>query len=232
MDEIKKRTQMSEAIPTIFFLTLSGGFQDAYTYILRGGVFANAQTGNIVLFSTHLLSGEWSIALRYLIPIFSFFLGIFLAEAFRAHFSKQRRIHWRQIILLLEILLLFSVGFIGKELNFLANAIVSFSCAMQVQTFRKLKGKVFASTMCIGNLRSGTEHLYKYIHTKDKSFLSSALYYFGVIAIFALGAGIGGVLSLKLGFKTIWISSVLLLVSLLLMFIDSEKPDERNARKS
>ena len=223
MEEIKKRTQMSEAIPTIVFLTLSGGFQDAYTYILRGGVFANAQTGNIVLFSTNLLSGEWQASLRYLIPIFSFFLGILIAEAFRTYFSKQRKIHWRQIVLPFEIAMLFFVGFIGKELDFLANAIVSFSCAMQVQTFRKLKGKVFASTMCIGNLRSGTEHLYKYIHTKDIAFLKSALYYFGVILVFAIGAGIGGVLSIHLGYKTIWISSMLLFISLLLMFIDSEK---------
>ena len=39
---------MSEAFRTVLFLSLSGGLQDAYTYLGRGGVFANAQTGNIV----------------------------------------------------------------------------------------------------------------------------------------------------------------------------------------
>ena len=43
--------QMSEAFSTMVFLTLSGGLQDAYTYCIRGQVFANAQTGNIVLMS-------------------------------------------------------------------------------------------------------------------------------------------------------------------------------------
>ena len=42
---------MSEAFLTAAFLSISGGLQDAYTYLARGYVFANAQTGNIVLLS-------------------------------------------------------------------------------------------------------------------------------------------------------------------------------------
>ena len=52
------RGQMSEAVSTGIFLTLSGGFQDAYTYYCRGNVFANAQTGNIVLMGSHLAAME------------------------------------------------------------------------------------------------------------------------------------------------------------------------------
>ena len=32
-------------------LCLAGGFMDAYTYVTRGGVFANAQTANLILMS-------------------------------------------------------------------------------------------------------------------------------------------------------------------------------------
>ena len=46
---------MSDTFHAAVFVTLSGGFQDAYTYICRGKVFANAQTGNIVLLSAALL---------------------------------------------------------------------------------------------------------------------------------------------------------------------------------
>ena len=42
---------MSESFLTAAFLSISGGLQDAYTYMCRGKVFANAQTGNIVLLS-------------------------------------------------------------------------------------------------------------------------------------------------------------------------------------
>lgn len=37
----REKIQMSEAVSTGVFLTLSGGFQDAYTYFCRGKVFAN-----------------------------------------------------------------------------------------------------------------------------------------------------------------------------------------------
>ena len=53
------RGQMSEAFRTVMFLSASGGLQDAYTYIGRGKVFANAQTGNIVLMSQSLFDGDY-----------------------------------------------------------------------------------------------------------------------------------------------------------------------------
>ena len=48
------RGQMSDSLLTASFIILSGGLQDAYTYLCRGKVFANAQTGNIVLLSAYL----------------------------------------------------------------------------------------------------------------------------------------------------------------------------------
>ena len=37
--------------------------------VARGHVFANAQTGNIVLFGLHLADGEWMQAGTYIIPV-------------------------------------------------------------------------------------------------------------------------------------------------------------------
>ena len=59
----ENRKQMSEAFCNSAFLALSGGFQDAYTYNTRDQVFANAQTGNVVLMSQHFMSGEWIVGL-------------------------------------------------------------------------------------------------------------------------------------------------------------------------
>ena len=42
----KIRGQMSETFLIAGILSVSGGLQDAYTYMYRGKVFANAQTGN------------------------------------------------------------------------------------------------------------------------------------------------------------------------------------------
>ena len=143
------RVQMSEAFITSVFLALSGGFQDAYTYFTRDEVFSNAQTGNVVLMSQHFMLGEWQRGLHYLIPLLAFAGGVFFADCVQGKFKYANRLHWRQGILLLEILILFGVGYIPQDYNMLATTLVSFSCAMQVQSFRKVGGYSYASTMCL-----------------------------------------------------------------------------------
>ena len=142
--------QMSESFPTAAFLSISGGLQDAYTYVFRGKVFANAQTGNIVLLSQNICERNWLQSAHYFVPLAAFAIGIIVAEQIRGKYQNVQNIHWRQIVLLLEMILLFLVSFLPQSLDMLANALVSFSCAMQVQTFRKVNGYAFASTMCIG----------------------------------------------------------------------------------
>lgn len=216
---------MSESFFTAAFLSVSGGLQDAYTYISRGKVFANAQTGNIVLFSESIVDGNWPLTLRYLIPLTFFAIGTATAEIIRLKYQNVQKIHWRQLILLVEILLLFFVGFMPERFNLIANAIVSFSCAMQVQAFRKVNGHAFASTMCIGNLRSGMEALCDYAQTKEKALFYKALCYFGIIFMFGFGAGLGKIFITWIGMRAIWASCVLLFAGFLIMFI-KEKTDE------
>lgn len=213
--------QMSEAFVNGVFLALSGGFQDAYTYNTRNRVFSNAQTGNVVLMSQHFIMGEWKEGLRYLLPLAAFVLGVFFAEKIQYHFKYVKKLHWRQWILLLEICILIVVGFLSQSLNMLATALVSFSCAMQVQTFRKLNGYPYASTMCIGDMRSGTVALALYVREKKPEQKRQAIYYFGIIAFFALGAAIGGVMSVSYGVHVIWVSAALLFISFLLMFLEN-----------
>lgn len=212
------RHQMSEAFSNSLFLALSGGFQDAYTYNCRDKVFSNAQTGNVVLMSQHFMEGRWQEGLRYFFPILAFAFGVLIAENIQERFRYAKKIHWRQGILLLEIGILFVVGFLPKECNLAATILVSFACAMQVQAFRKVGGYSYASTMCIGNLRSGTAALSVYCREKRPEQLKQALYYFGIIFFFAIGAGGGGNLSMRLGIPAIWVSDVLLLISFILMF--------------
>lgn len=220
ISKLTSQNQMSEAFCCSAFLALSGGFQDAYTYNTRDGVFSNAQTGNVVLMSQHMMTGEWQVCLKYLFPLFAFVAGVFLAEWIQYHFKYAKRLHWRQGVLLLEIGILFLVGFLPTELNMAATALVSFACAMQVQTFRKVSGYSYASTMCIGNLRSGTAALSVYLRERRREQLKQAFYYFGIILLFAAGAGLGGTLSVRYGICVIWISCVFLLVGFLLMWLE------------
>ena len=92
------KKQMSESFLTAAFLSVSGGLQDMYTYISRGHVFANAQTGNIVLLSQHIFAGNWADVMRYLMPVLSFMFGVAAATEIRQHFQNIGRIHWRQML--------------------------------------------------------------------------------------------------------------------------------------
>lgn len=89
----KSQKQMSESLLTAGFLSLSGGLQDAYTYISRGKVFANAQTGNIVLLSQHLFAGDFHSLMHYLVPVCFFALGVMAAELTREHFQAAKKLH-------------------------------------------------------------------------------------------------------------------------------------------
>ena len=215
----RKHGQMSESFLTAVFLSLSGGLQDVYTYLFRGKVFANAQTGNIVLLSVNLMEGNFARAVHYLVPLCAFALGVLAAEKMRERFRELQQLHWRQLVVLGEMLLLFIVGFLPESCNLLANAMVSFSCAMQVQAFRKVNGYAFASTMCIGDLRSGVEALCVWQNTRDPKALDRAKRYFGIILLFAVGAGIGSAAIGWVGERAIWCSCLLLSASFALMFI-------------
>ena len=108
---------MSESLLTASMLSISGGLQDVYTYISRGHVFANAQTGNIVLLSQNLFDHQWGQAIHYLVPVLFFSFGIAITTYIRQFFQKYKRFHWRQIVLLIEIVLLSVVGFIPDDMN-------------------------------------------------------------------------------------------------------------------
>lgn len=216
-----KKRQMSETFRIGILLAIVGGFLDAYTYILRGGVFANAQTGNIVLLGLNISKGNLKYSIYYLIPILAFALGVIISEFIKSKNKDNNNIHWRQIIIVIEIIILFIVGFIPcGNMNLIVNVAISFVCSMQVESFRKVNGNAFATTMCTGNLRSGTEQLYKYQRTKDKNMLYKTLQYYGIILFFILGAAIGTFATNMFNEKSILCCCGILLLAFIIMFKD------------
>ena len=209
---MSKSAQYPERFLFHALLAFSGGFQDAYTYIGRGKVFANAQTGNLVLMSMNLLTGEVGTALRYLLPLLAFASGVFAAERILSLYKDDLNKGRRRIILT-ELILLAVVAFLPHSADMPANMIVSFTCAMQVEGFRSAFGNAYASTMIIGNLRSGVDALSVYLRQKDEQHRKSAGFYFTIIQVFALGAGIGGNLTLIYDIPVILVSVVCILLA-------------------
>ena len=243
----KKNSQMSSSLAVGILLALAGGFMDAYSYMARGHVFANAQTGNILLFAVAISEGRPADSLRYLLPVVSFALGIALAAAMRTRFGHMSRLHWRQLTLLVEILILFGVSFFPAGQHLGANSLTSLACGIQVQAFRKIEGNGIATTMCIGNLRAGVQAfrkiegngiattmcignlragvqaLHEYHIAHDREELRRGALYFGVILFFALGAVAGNLAVGRWGLSAIRWDCLLLVLPLLMML---SKPDE------
>ncbi len=218
--EQNNKTQVSQTLLVGIILAMVGGYLDAYTFILKGGVFANAQTGNIVLLGISLAKAEFATALTYVFPILAFVAGVVVVEIIKKFFRYNGSIHWRQIIIVFEVLVLLGVGFVvSKDYNTVVNVSISFVCSMQVQSFRLLYGNVFATTMCTGNLRSAAEQLFKYSSTHDKVARKNALNYLVIIFFFVLGAFLGTVASAKLGDQCIWICCGALVCVFGIMFI-------------
>ncbi len=220
--------QMSESIIIGILLSLSGGLQDAYTYFCRDKVYANAQTGNIIQLGSCIAEGDWQSTPRYIIPVLAFAGGVFLSQQIHHRFVRQKGLHWRQIVLLSEIIVLAVVGLmpVTTMWNMIANFMVSFSCAMQADSFRTVKGISYASTMCIGNIRSAMDSLSEYTFEHKKVLRTQSLLYAVMLLSFLIGAVLGYLAVKYAGSLGIWFCYAALLPSFLLMFIrGSSRPD-------
>lgn len=215
-----RRDQMSESIPVGLLLAFAGGMLDSYSYLNRGQVFATAETGNLVLLGLQLAQQNWSDIPHYLLPILSFAAGVLAAELLRRWMgSNAGRLHWRQPILLTECLVLVAVALIPTgPLDSAANMLISFTSAIQIESFRQFHGCGCATTMCTGNLRSGTEHLFRCLTSSGSQSASKAMLYYGLILSFVTGAVVSGLLSSFLGYRAVLGACLPLLAAFLIMF--------------
>lgn len=224
--KLNRASQMSESIELGGILALGGGFMDAYSYTCRDKVFANAQTGNLLLLGIHLTQGNGRMVIRYLMPVLMFAAGIVIADLVRTVFGQMSLFHWRQLSVFCEIVALTVVAFIPRSMNLLANSIISLACGIQVESFRKIHGNLIATTMCIGNLRAAMNHLVTFCRCPEKKEsleLYRSLLYFGIIFCFVLGAVIGNLFVNRYGDTAILFDSGILTAGLILMFADREK---------
>jgi uncharacterized membrane protein YoaK (UPF0700 family) len=144
-----------------------GGYLDAYSYLAHDHVFANAQTGNVVLFSVYASGGEWVRALRHLPPIAAFAMGTAIAKllgvrkqkhSFRATLACQT----------FELVILVTLASTGQYLpDAWIVPVVSFVAALQNTGFSSVGPWSFNSAMTTGNLRDATSGLVLWLIGRD-----------------------------------------------------------------
>lgn len=192
-------------------LSLVGGFLDAYTYLDHGGVFAGAQSGNVVLMAISAARGEWAQALRHVPSILAFCLGVAAAEGLRRLRRPPLGLSTPAFVLLVEACLLFLVGSLSPVVpDQLVIIVVAFAAALQLSSFGLLHRWNYNSTMTTGNLRTAVQSTMRWLIDRKPDARAEALNLGGVIVGFAVGAAAGGVLSVLLHHQAIWIAAVLL----------------------
>ena len=139
---------MSVCLAVGMLLAFAGGMLDAYSYINRGEVFATAETGNIVRFSLLLSQGAWRPALPYLLSILFFALGVVAGETIRRRAEgRVGRLQGLEPILLAECATLAAVAFLPSgPPDTLANILIAFTSAVQMDSFRKFRGCAGSTT--------------------------------------------------------------------------------------
>lgn len=224
MKQSSQTSLMHEKMAVGICLALAGGFLDAYTYLLRGGVFANAQTGNIVLFGIHLAKQEWLNALYCFVPILAFFLGVLMTEFIKLKCTAREMITEHHVVLAVEAVFLFVIGWLPENVpDSFVNVSISFVCSLQVNSFRKIAEVPCATTMCTGNLRSTAEQFFRLVAFGEREAGVKCLRYVGIILAFTVGAGGGALLARQYGGRSIWICSGLFLAVLCLLLWDSRR---------
>jgi uncharacterized membrane protein YoaK (UPF0700 family) len=177
-------------------LAVVGGFLDSYTFVAHGGVFANAQTGNVVFVAIHAAQGQWAQAAGYLPIIGAFVLGLVAAEWLAAHRRLPGLDDPTRVVLLAEIATLVAVAALPASVPTLATTTaVAFVAALQVTTFRLVRDTTYSTTMTTGNLRTLVTAAYEWLSGYDRTQRVVALRLSVIVLAFAAGAGIGAVAS-------------------------------------
>jgi uncharacterized membrane protein YoaK (UPF0700 family) len=176
-----------------------GGFLDAYSYLARGHVFANAQTGNVVLFGIRVAGGNWTSAWSTLPSILAYMCGVALARLLRVR-PQKRTFRATLICQALELLVLLVLLFFGRFVpDFCAVSLIAFSAALQNTSFSNIGPWQFNSAMTTSNLRNAVSGWVQLtLRETDPKLRGEAIVGSVILLCFAAGALLGGVCTLRL----------------------------------
>ena len=204
-------------------LIFVAGFYGAYTLTVRGGVFCNAQTGNMALFGVALGSGNWRKALYYLIPISGYLLGSMVAEAIPRH-VRRFRLRWDTLLAFIEIVAVTVMGFIPASApHQICQVIINFICAMQYNTFRQAEGIGSATTFCTNHTRMLGSNLVRVLLRRKEypDAMEKVRSHSVMLLSFALGAVASAFLCRVFDVRAIWFA----IIPLVILFVNLLKAD-------
>lgn len=193
MDDAQALSVLSCEKRRVFLLLMFiGGFYGAYTYLVKGGVFCNAQTGNFLLFSLALGQGKFKDAAYYLLPMASYLGGTIVSEILPSPIKHHFILRWDTILIAIEMIVVLVIGFLPPSLPVQISQLgICFICSMQFNTFRQARGIPMATTFCTNHVRQLGISIVKVCkHPENKHFKTKLLAHLGMLGCFTLGGAI------------------------------------------
>lgn len=224
----EKQFLVCEKRSVFALLTLSAGMMGAYTFNLRGGVFCNAQTANVVLMAIAFGSQRWADGFYYLIPITAYLAGAFLSEILPSPVRRFGFLRWDTYLVAFEVVALFGIGFVPLSWpHHLVQVLVNFIASMQYNTFRQAEGIPMATTFCTNQLRQVGIGFAKAVRKGDRDGLHRALFFLGMLGCFFSGGVLSTVACHLIAAKAIWLN-VIPLGIVLVRLVHADLTDEKH----
>ena len=202
-------------------LTLTNGFMDAHTYYVRGGVFANVQTGNVIFFAIDMSERKVTAAMAHVWPIFAFLVGMVLAAHIKSGRVERFVPHPLRWTMTVQVVALAAIGFVPVTVahNYVTVPI-AFLAAMQMGLFRNIGDLAYLPVATTGNLMRFVESGYEGFIDKQSASRRACGIYGTLIVGFAGGALIGAFASRAWGAHAIWLAAGILAITLALFIVD------------
>lgn len=196
-------------------LIFIGGYLGGFTFSLKGKLFVNAQTGNMVLLSSGIGNFDALVVKNTLILLIIYFIAVMAAEYFSKKINKKGKYIWEKFLLSVSLFVTLILGFLPENLAFeIWLYPIATIVAMQFATFERAHGMGMATGFCTNHLKQTATNLVRYLRTKKKENLVSCLSHFSMIISFITGASLAFFLSSIFLSRSIWLVSLCFLLVL------------------
>ena len=196
---IRKISRQSKRLA--LFLTFCGGYEDAYTFIVRGNTLVAGQTGNVVFLSVGLIQHNVSDASAKVMTLLAFMMGVFLLTLYK----EKLRIVKKPILSLIPLAVLsLIIGFVPQTVdNIYLVPPLAFCMGLVTTAFGEVSGIAYNNAFMTGNIKRTMLAFGDYLRTKHTPFLREGLIFVSLLSSFVFGVIFSAYMTIYYQEKTI-----------------------------
>jgi uncharacterized membrane protein YoaK (UPF0700 family) len=205
-------------------LTGANAFVDANTFMTRGGVFANVQSGNVIISAIDVSARHYGSALAHLWPILAFLAGILFSSHVKSGRAQKILPHPLRWTMAIQSAVVAAVGFVPASApRAFVTIPISLVAATQMSLFRNVNDLPYFALATTGNLMRFIEAGYTGLIERQGNSRREFVIYGTLTVTFVVGAVIGAFATQLWRVHAMWLPAGFLALTLVLFVIDEAK---------